>query len=76
MRQRLSGTEHVYLSNVIFLYQSYSYLPDESTEAFSTEILMVSTPDNTKYPVFRILFSKMFIAHNLTKRVPKFPTLL
>jgi len=42
-------------------------MSDESTEAFSTEALMASTQDNTNYLVFRILFAKTFIAHNLTK---------
>ena len=37
---------------------------------------MNSTPENTKYLVFRILFAKNIIAHNPTTRDPKFLAVL
>ena len=36
MRQRRSGTEHVYCSNIRFCYQWQSYLNLESTENVNT----------------------------------------
>jgi hypothetical protein len=47
MRERSVGTEHVHRSNARFVYQTQIFLHDVSTEAFSTETLMDSTPDKT-----------------------------
>ena len=58
MRQRRYGTQYVYCSKVRFLCQRRSYSPDESTKAISTKTLVATTPDNTKFLIFRIIFAK------------------
>ena len=57
MRQRRSGTEHVYRSNARFWNQSQSFLPVESIETFNTKTLMASTQDRT----FNILVSEFYL---------------
>jgi hypothetical protein len=47
MRQRTSGTEHDYFSNVRFLYGSQGFLPVEGIETINTEIIMAPTQGTT-----------------------------
>jgi hypothetical protein len=52
MKERCPETEHVYFSNIRFVYQWQSFLLIQSTETFNTGMLMASTPKRTLVILF------------------------